>query len=194
MSNNFKRGYKSWCENISIQLRKDLGLKPIDPLDPKLLAKQLNVIVWDVNQVPGLEDKHKKRLLVEDKDSWSALTIQYADKHLIILNTSHSKKRQSSDLMHELSHVFLDHKPSRVDVSDGGLLLNTYDQAQEAEASWLCGSLLLPRQILTSIVYKKIPLRQASDFYDVSMDMLNYRLNVMGVKNQFKTARRRKRN
>jgi len=186
LSDNFKRGFKSWCENISMQVRKDLGLGDLDPLDPKLLAEHLSIIVWSPNQVPGLNNEHKNRLLIEDNKSWSAITIQYANNHLVILNTSHSKRRQSSDLMHELSHILLDHKPSPVGVSDGGFLLNNYDNIQESEATWLSGSLLLPRKILTSVKYRNVQISQAAAYYGVSIDMLKYRLNVTGVNNQFK--------
>ncbi|HET9642622.1 MAG TPA: ImmA/IrrE family metallo-endopeptidase [Burkholderiaceae bacterium] len=51
---------------------------------------------------------------------WSAVTLIVGDRKVIILNTSHSAARQSSDLMHELAHLIRGHSAQEVDVSEEG--------------------------------------------------------------------------
>ena len=189
----FRRGFKSWCENVAIQQRRELGLARGDPLDPWNLAQHLGVVVWNVEDVPGLDPRCLQILVRDDPDSWSAVTLTVETHQLIVLNSAHSGGRPASDLMHEISHIILDHKPARVDVSeDGFLLLNTYDRGQEEEANWLSGCLLVPREAALLIRRNGTDLRVAAKAYGVSLQMLDYRLNVTGVDAQLSRARRRR--
>jgi len=186
------RGFKSWCENVALQFRKEVGLQASDPLDARLLAKHLDVEVWTPEQVPGLDQKYCGVLLKQDPSSWSAVTICVGAKDLIVINSSHSKARQGSDLMHELSHILIGHEPARMDVAEGGMLmLNSYNRDQEEEANWLAGCLLLPRDALVLIRRQGIGLAEAIRKYGVSQQMLTWRLNVTGVDKQLERTRRR---
>ena len=187
----FARGFKSWCENVSSHQRRDLGLAPNAPLDAWALAKHLGIIVWKAEEVPGIDPKSLRILLREDPESWSAATLRIRDRHAIIVNSTHSKARQASDLTHEQAHILLDHTPARVDVSEDGLLmLNSYGREQEEEAAWLSGCLLLPRDALITIRAKRLAPAEAAKAYGVSLDMLKYRLKVTGVDAQFQRAQR----
>lgn len=182
----FERGFKAWCERLSLQKRADLGVKPADPLDPRALAENLSIRVWSIEQIPGLPLTTRQVLLSEDGSHWSAATICLGEKRLIILNSSHSPGRQASDLMHELSHHMLDHKPAALDVSASGIMmLETYDQQQEEQADWLSGCLLLPRDALVHIKKRRIEVVAAAKHYGVSLAMLRYRMGVTGVNYQF---------
>jgi IrrE N-terminal-like domain len=178
----FKRGFKSWCERAALEKRSALGLRPLDRLDPYDLAKHLGVIIRRPDEIPGVSPECLKRLLREDPDGWSAVTIRHGSVTLIIMNTAHSAARQASDLMHELAHMLLGHNPSRVDVTeDMQLLLRTHDRTQEDEANWFAGCLLLPRPVLMSVQRRRQPSNEAAREYGVSVDMVTYRLQVTGV-------------
>jgi len=178
----FKRGFKTWCENVAIQQRRELGLQSVDPLEPWRLAEHLEVQVWTPEQIPALDPSSLRRLVKEDPDGWSAVTIHLDSKDLIILNSAHRGGRPASDLAHELSHIIIDHKPSRVDITEDGLLmLNTYNKDQEDEANWLTGCLLLPRDAVMLIRRQNMHSQSAARRYGVSLEMLRYRLNVTGV-------------
>lgn len=190
----FARGFKTWCETIALQHRRALKLRPIDPVKPQAVAASLGVPVYGIEEVPGLDTRVLHTLLHEDPDSWSAVTITNGRKSVIILNSSHSGGRPASDLMHELAHVIIGHTPARVDVTeDGALILNTYDRQQEDEANWLAGSLLLPRDALMWIRKQRLDLHAAAREYGVSVQMLQYRLNVTGVDYQLRGGRTRAR-
>jgi len=187
----FARGFKTWCENVAVRQRRELGLDPVDPLDPWALARHLKVTVWRADEVPGLDARSLRVLLREDPDSWSAVTLRVADRHVVVLNSAHSGGRPASNLTHELAHILLDHTPARVDVSaDGLLLLNTYGREQEEEARWLSGCLLLPRDALMLIRRQGLAADSAAKRYGVSLDMLQYRLNVTGVDTHLTRTRR----
>lgn len=182
----FERGFKAWCERLSVQKRTELGIKLSVPLNPRALAKNLNIKVWSIEDVPGLSAESKKILLGED-GAWSAATICLGEKRLIVLNSSHSPGRQASDLTHELAHLLLEHKPKRLEVSEAGIMMmESYDQEQEEQADWLSGCLLLPRQTLIHIKKQRLDESVAAKQYGVSLAMLKYRMGVTGVNYQFK--------
>jgi len=178
----FNRGFKAWCENVAVQQRKALALEPFEALDPFQLAKHLGVEVWTVDQVPGLDSETREVLLKNDPDSWSAVTLSFNNRDLVILNPTQTGGRLSSNLMHELSHIVIGHRPARVDVSeDGYLMLNSFNRAQEDEAKWLCGCLLLPREALLKIRRRGSAFLEARKDYGVSKDMLLFRMRVTGI-------------
>lgn len=182
----FERGFKSWCEKLSLQLRKELGLQPAEPLPPSELAKHFGIGVCTTNDFPELSSEARRHLDHQDA-GWSAVTLDVGNGKLIIVNHTHSERRRSSDAMHELAHHILEHKPSEIEVSTEGLLmLETYSRKQEEEADWLCGCLLLPRPALIHIRKRIQDHEQAAERYAVSMAMLKYRLDVSGVNYQYR--------
>lgn len=186
----FVRGFKTWCENTALSLRGDLGLVAEDPLSPRELAKQLDIAVWEAADVPGADPSALRVLLHEDPDSWSAFTVTIGRTRVVVLNSTHSAARAASDLSHELAHIILGHDAARVDVSeDGLLLLHSFDRTQEDEANWLAGCLLIPREALVHIRRQGWTVQHAAKMFGVSVDMVQYRLNVTGVDVQL--ARRR---
>jgi Zn-dependent peptidase ImmA (M78 family) len=189
----YKRGFKSWCENTSAALRSELNLGAADALDPRKLAAHLDIVVWKLEEIPGVPTECVTALRA-DSDSWSAATVCVGARHAVILNSDHSPARMNSDFMHELSHLVLAHTPARVDVSsDQILLLNSYDRTQEDEANWLSGALLLPRDALFSIRKKQLTNQAACRLYGCSQDMLTFRFRVTAVDLQINRSRPRTR-
>jgi Zn-dependent peptidase ImmA (M78 family) len=175
---------------VSAQYRHELDLRPFDPLDPTALANHLRVQLWRPEEVPGVEEVHLDILLRDDPDSWSAITICAGNRSVVIVNSTHSRARQASDVMHELAHTILAHKPARMDVTeDGTMILSNFDALQENEAAWLSGCLLLPRPALVAIAQSRLDAATAAARYGVSPDMLQYRRNVTGVDQQFRKRR-----
>jgi Zn-dependent peptidase ImmA (M78 family) len=183
----FARGFKTWCENIAVDQRHKLKLRATDPLDPIMLAEYLGVWVLFPEDIPEVDSKALEVLLIKDSASWSAVTVCSANRVATILNSSHSKARQASDLFHEIAHILLGHQPTRIDVTeDGTLVLNTYDSNQEAEANWLAGCLILPRPALLHIRHQNLDQQTVFKEYSASKEMLKFRLQVTGVDYQLK--------
>ena len=184
-----ERGFKSRCEEMARTLRARLGLRPIDPLDPLLLAGYLGVEVWSVTEL-GLAKVDEAQLVDIDPDAWSAVTVSAHGRDAIIVNPMHRGGRQASDLMHELAHLLLRHEPSTVFFSDGSdLALRGYNPAAEEEANWLAAALLLPREALVRIRNQRTPTEAACLEFGVSERMFKYRMDVTGVSSQFRRKR-----
>ena len=167
-------------------LRLELALKPTDPLGAKQLANYLDVLVWSVAEL-GLSDNDLRQLVEVDTNSWSALTVSAFGREAIIVNPAHQGGRYSSDVMHELAHLILDHDPSTVFfVGESDLALRGYNRSDEDEANWLAATLLLPRDVLVYLQRRRISDQSALAAYGVSQQMLRFRMNVTGVNRQFR--------
>jgi len=190
----YARGFKTWCENASAGLRDDLRLQPIDPLDPRALADYLGVIVWRVDEIPGLDPDSLHVLINDDPFSWSAATVQAENKLAIIINSVHSPGRTASNLTHEIAHLVLGHVPAQIGLTeDGLLLLNTFNRDQESEANWFSGCLLLPREALLHSRRQERSAQEIADQYGTSFEMVEYRLRMTGVDRQVVRGRKLRR-
>jgi Zn-dependent peptidase ImmA (M78 family) len=185
----FERGFKTWCEKLAVDVRRELRLKAHQQLEPRELAKHLKIRVWHVEDVPNLSAASTKLLLGAGSSDWSAVTLIDGAKKLIILNSSHSAGRLSNDLAHELSHIILGHIPEELPMKEGEIALRPrVDMLQEKQADWLAASLLLPRPALLFIRRTYPDLQIAAAEYYVSRRLLDYRMLVTGVRSQFSTS------
>ena len=190
----FDRGFKSWAERTSGNIRRELDLSPHDPLDVFRLAEFLEVMACTPRDFPGLPSDVLNQLLDHDPWGWSAATLTRHDgKVLLIFNPRKSRGRMASDIAHELAHIILEHKPSTIIFShDGSFAMRTYDQKQEDEANWLAWSLLLPREALLRTRRNALSVEQTAEMYGVTTQLVNYRLRMTGVSVQLERTRGRK--
>lgn len=188
----FRRGFKSQCERRAVETRKDLNLSKLDALNAFDLARHLGVVVWSTADVGGLSEEDHRHLTIDDGDCWSALTLRMGNHHLIVYKEIGFRPRINSVVMHELSHIILGHELAEACVlADGSLVPRNFSQEQEDEADWLGGTLLLPRPVLLDIVVNKIPNETAQTQYNVSAQMLEYRMRMTGVRNQIYRRQRK---
>jgi len=185
----FRRGFKTWAEEISVRVRRKLMLVPTSPLDPFKLAELLSIPVLNPDDLPGLPVECGRRLINDHSENWSAITVANGKHHLIVINPEHAPTRKNSDLAHELAHVILGHEPSMMFASPGSqIALRTHNKVQEDEANWLASCLLLPRDALLSIRRRRLTDEEACEEYGVSPAMLRFRVNTSGVDIQLRRA------
>ncbi|MCZ6772978.1 MAG: ImmA/IrrE family metallo-endopeptidase [Proteobacteria bacterium] len=169
--------------------RGQLGLSPIARLDPWAYADSLGIFVRGADEL-DLPSIHVQQLLVNDSDSWSGMTLKEDGIVIVVLNSSHARTRQSSTLMHEVSHVVLEHVPASVEVSSSGLLLlSEFSEDQEDEANWLMGALLLPRPALLQEQNGERSLTDIAMKFEISEDLVRWRLRMTGVDRQLRRRR-----
>lgn len=182
----FRYGFKKWADDTSIQFRMDLGLRANDPLCAFVLSDHLDIPIFTPQLITGLSTEHIDHLLGNGKEQWSAATLPISDSESIILhNPTHSSARQQSNIMHELAHVICGHKVPEEIVNTGltGFLRN-HDEQQENEAEWLGSCLQLPRPALIWALKEKMTNIEIAEHYNASEEMVNYRINITGVKKQ----------
>ena len=114
-----ERGFKTWAEHTAVALRKELGIDSSVALPVPQLAVFLAVRLWTPRDVPGLPKSMRDQLLVHDPGGWSAVACVVDGRCTIIHNPQHSPARQASNIVHELSHIILDHEPGKIVLSSG---------------------------------------------------------------------------
>ncbi|HEV2336628.1 MAG TPA: ImmA/IrrE family metallo-endopeptidase [Stellaceae bacterium] len=153
------------------------------------LATNLGVTVWSAADIPGWPTSDQQHLFGVASGEWSAFVLRERGHHLIVYNPRHSPARTNSDVMHELSHIMLGHELAMAQQTiDGHLLNGNYDEAQEAEADWLAGTLLVPRPALLWMRARRMTDADASRHFGVSNQMLTWRIRMTGVDYQIKRA------
>lgn len=173
---------------MGIEARKALGIKESAPFDPWAYAAHVNVLVLNFDEL-RLTSEAKKRLLITDPESWSGMTLREGKTTGVVINPSHASVRQVSTLTHELSHLVLKHVPSQVNVSSTGmLLLSDYSDDDEAEADWLAGAMLAPRDVLFEKRQKGRTVAQIAVDLGISGQLCEWRLRMTGVELQIKRA------
>ena len=188
----FRRGFKTWCEIVASQKRHALNVPPTAPLDPRLLAKDMGVIIRYIEQIPNLAPGTIAQLTLHDPDIWSAVTLCHNGRYLIVLNSAHAKTREANTLMHELAHLIIGHKPARLDITaDGLMILSSYDKQHEEEANWLAAALLLPREALLHIRKRRLTDQEAAALYGCSVQLFTFRIQTTAVDLQLRRSRRR---
>lgn len=186
------RGFKSWAERTAATFRKELGLGLLDPIDPLAVASFLGVKVCTPHDLPGLPRDVLDQLLDGDPYGWSAVSLVVDDGGLLIYNPRKSAGRRASDIMHELAHFILEHKPATVVLSqDLQLAIRSFDAKQEDEANWLAWAILVPRDVLASCVRQRMAAGAIAERYGVSEPLVSFRLRITGVAYQFGGRRRR---
>jgi hypothetical protein len=181
----FRRGFKSWCEQVAAKLRRDAGLGPSDAIQPATIAADLNVRLVPATALADLPPATLQRLLHAHNESWSAITVSDGDRHLVVYNPAHSAARQANDVAHELAHIILKHTPTFSFMNpEKKLLIRSFDKNQEDEANWLAASILLPRAALVAMRSKRLKNDEICARYGISAQLLTYRLNTTGVDRQ----------
>lgn len=187
-----RHGFKAQSERRSVEIRKRFGLQSDAPLNARQVAAAYGILVWTEADIEGVSRDDLVQLTVTDPDSWSAFTMRVGEKHLVVVNSSQSTPRQNSVIMHELSHILLGHELTSAGLTaEGHFVPTSYDQDQEDEADWLAGTLLLPRPALLRIRSLGLTDSQAQASYQVSDQMLKWRLRMTGVDYQLYNARKR---
>lgn len=180
-----QRGFKAKAERISESYRDELGISKFDPLDAFDLANHLNI------PVVGVKDLHRdlgseNYSRVSNVDKFSAMWMPNEDgDKLIIHNNFHSLKRQQSNLMHELAHIILGHSIPEEKAKLCHLFgLHYYNEEHEQEAKHLGGCLQITRPGLLWALKSGYTEMEISDHYKASIDMVQYRIRVTGVRKQ----------
>jgi IrrE N-terminal-like domain len=173
----FRRGFKSEAHELAAEVRGDLGLGPLDRLEPSLLLESLAIPANPLSDYTGLISDAVEQLSVVDPGAFSAATVFCGAKRVVVYNDSHHPGRQSSDLTHEAAHALIHHAPAPAFDPVGCRHL---DHAQEDEARFLGAALLVTEEAAMDVVRRHLPEREAAARYGVTPKLLRYRSTSPG--------------
>jgi hypothetical protein len=139
------RGFKARANRLAVAVRADLGLSACDPLDPLAVCRHFEIDVVPLTSF-GREVAHFTDV---ERGAFSAVTVPCGIRRAIVHNDRHHPDRQRSNIMHEMAHALLGHRPCSAFNCDGE---RRYDGGIEAEASFLAGALLITNEAAWHII------------------------------------------
>jgi hypothetical protein len=176
----FQRGFKSDCERIAADVRRELSTPDEGPINLHALAEYLDIPLRPLDELVSAASMPLDTVLLEiTYRSVSAVTVFEGKRRSVVYNERHSPGRHRSNLAHEFAHALLLHPP------EGSTGLPALERINEAEAAWLGGVLLLTGDQAARIARAKVPTQLALEQYEISRDMLVYRLRTTGALKRF---------
>lgn len=178
----FRRGFKTEAEQISLELRHELGLTIYERLDCLLLAGHFCVPVIPLHdlQDDGASAEAIAQLC-DPETKFSAVTVCRGTRSIIVYNPDHPPGRRANSVAHELSHLILEH-PLSPAFGPGGC--RQWDRKSEAEADWQAGALLVPREGALALLRRKNDIGFGALHFGVSEALFRWRANQTGVTRQ----------
>ena len=204
-------------ELYALGLRDFAGVKAEQPLDPFALAEFAKLMVVDFDQIEGLSPESRQHLLGEGADQWSGGACSRPLPNgwkLVILNPAHGQQRNRATLMEEVAHVFLGHKPNRLAIISEQIsevrgqrsgkktaalgrrpstdrsktLARDYNQDDEEAAYAVGAAALIPYAALRRLVRAGRRADQIARHFQVSRQLVEYRLKVTHLWQDYKGA------
>lgn len=183
-----QRGFKTYAENLAIQVREEMGIPAHGRLCAFQLAEFLGVPTLGFSKLSegaksaGVTEKQLKALEMEVH----ALCFPLGAGHAILYNDKNHPTRQQSDVAHETSHILLRHPLA--DIVSGAV--SQRSKEIEEEAAHLGGALLLPRPAAIRVLRQGMSIDAVAAEYGISNEIVTYRCNVSGARQIYVRARR----
>ena len=185
-----KRGFKTQAEQQARDYRRALAIRDSQPLPAKSLAEYLGIHVMTPDEIPGLDPLHSGWLSnCDSKWSAGAVVIPEQDRVFIVHNSTHSRPRQESNIMHEIAHIICEHPATNSGING---YLRSYDNEQEEEARYMGGCLQITRAGLLWALRCRMTKEQIAEHFLASVDLVRYRQNVTGADKQIARERARR--
>jgi len=192
----FSQIAKGW-EPFAFDLRKVARVSLLENLDPWKLALEFGLHILDgLAALECLPSEVRAHLKGPGKHDWSGGV--HPDPLndgtlLCILNPFHSRRRNKVTLMEEISHILMDHVPSGVSYDMNGLRLRDYHENQEKEAYGIGSAALIPWQTFLPALKASKSIEELSEMYDVTTDLVQYRIKITAASNLYKARERARR-
>jgi len=141
----------------------------------------------------GIDDEHRDHLVGTGCNRWSGgvyPTPLPDGMYLCILNPRHSPRRNKITLMEEIVHTHRGHRPSGLAFEDSSVSVRHYDPDQEQEAYGVGAAALLPWQTFFRGVNNGRTTAQLAEDYDVTTDLITYRIKTTGLFAVFRARQR----
>ena len=183
------RERKAELKRLALSVRRELGFKSHEPIDPRVIAAEYGFAVFTLRDA-GLDEAALTRIRDDLSDRWSGAVVSDGRRAVILENEFHPLGRRNSTVAHEVAHIVLEH-PLATRILDerscgAGRVL-------ESEADELSGELLLPRDALVPAAIQGASIAQIAEHFSVSEQFATWRYNMSGVRNILK-ARKQSRN
>jgi len=182
-------GFTRWIEGQAQGVRQLAELAPSARLDPWAFAEALDVLVRFPADIPGLDPGDLEHLSSMDDRRWSGASAVLPNGVLaVLLNPLHSPARNSVTIMEEICHVYLGHKPSLSSSTADRLVIRDFRPSDEKQAYAVAAAAILPAPRLELLLSRGVGIQELAAGEGVSQPLVNYRLNVTGLRSRLRRS------
>jgi hypothetical protein len=174
-----RRLNKAACKRLATEVRDEVGLGPMDALDPWQLAQEYGVSVVAISELTLLAEIHEHFGNLRP-EVFSGALVPLGNGALIVENDAHPIVRRRSTMGHELAHVFGEHHFGASLVNERGCRMA--DQVQEEEAAEIAGELLVPFEAAKALARRKATNEEVALQFGVSVDLARWRMDATGAR------------
>lgn len=182
------RGFVTEAQRIAVEERRDLGLRPNDPLDPWELADLHGVRVVDIT---SLKASAEVTFFTQTSPAaFSGAILPRGHGVVIVENGSHAHTRRIATLAHEMAHVLLEHSfhGSLTDLDCAGTTGPLEEQAER-----LASELLVPRSAALSYARNDMSDADVAQHLGISEAKARQSMNLSGARRQVERERAKRR-
>lgn len=170
---------KAACKRLAAEVRSEVGLGPMDALDPWELAREYGIAVAPLSDL-SISDEVRDYFCDVRPEVFSGALVPIGNGVVIVENDAHPVARRRSTMGHELAHVFGEHKFGASLVNERGCRLA--DQAQEEEAAEIAGELLVPFEAAKLLARRRATNEEVALQFGVSVDLARWRMDSTGAR------------
>ncbi|KID32250.1 ImmA/IrrE family metallo-endopeptidase [Prauserella rugosa] len=174
-----RRGFKAHAGRLALQVRGELHLDALDPLDPYALAELYGIPVHDLSD-PAMPRAAVRHFTGPAADSFSGALVAVGSARAIVENHVHDPRRRRATVAHEMAHVLLEHEFGLL-VTDGRMC-GSASATAEREADELAGELLIPKDAARVAALRGWSDATVARRFVVSRPMARWRLNATGAR------------
>jgi len=175
-----RRGFKEDAKRLALEVRAEIGLGPLDRLDPRDLADEYGIPVYTVTELVAARPPARTWISGDGRSVFSAALVPCGTGVLVVDNDLHSPARRASSLAHEMAHVLCEHRFTEALITADGC--RAASREDEAQADWLGGELLITYTAAVAAARAGWDDRRVADAYGVSTSRAAMRMNASGAR------------
>jgi hypothetical protein len=165
--------FRTICESIAVKVRHELDLWGYDPLPARQLAEHMQIDLYAPSELPGMSENDVAQAI--GSSGWSAITV-LTQPPMIIYHPGHPPPCFESNIMHELAHIVLGHKPELLGLISDLRVARCYSKFHEAEADCLGVCLQLPRVALQLARQRGTSVSEIACQFNTALDLVYERM------------------
>ncbi|HSX65924.1 ImmA/IrrE family metallo-endopeptidase [Nocardioides sp.] len=170
---------KAACKRLAVEVRAELGLDPMQALNPWDLAELYGIRVVALGDL-ALDHAIRDHFHAVRPEVFSGALLPHRSGAVIVENDAHPLARRRSTMGHELAHLVAEHQFGTSLVNERGC--RTADKLQEDEAAEISGELLVPSDAAKRLARQKATDDEVALRFGVSIELARWRMNATGAR------------
>lgn len=151
------------------EIRRGLGLRDDQPIDPYALAEDWGLPVYNLTTLSADSPAAASHFSTHGSKQWSAALVPCGRQRLIVENDSHQVERRRSSICHEMGHHIMEHPFDLSLSTEKGC--DGMKKVLEDSASFMAGQLLIPEAAARRAAFDDWTNQQVAAQWHVSAQM-----------------------